>query len=449
MKTLLIVDDDKTNLINAKETLRGLYKVVAVTSGEQAISYLKKWTPDLIMLDINMPDMSGFELLSLIRENDLLASMPFIFLTADSDPETESRCLELGASDFISKPFVPTVMCSRIARILELEDLRKSLATKLDLKIKEVSDIKEKSNHDPLTGLFNRAYTKETIDEHLASSDYGALFMIDMDNFKSINDRYGHMAGDHALQLFAETMRENTGENDVLCRLGGDEFIIFIKHQTSKEKLSETASSIISDLVKKIADCNFDTNTSVSIGISQYPEDGADFDTLYTAADKALYYVKQNGKNSFHFFSEQHQDEEARNASDVDINYLRDIMKRSDLSVGSYLLEYGNFHHVYNFIHRFVERTNQDVQTLLFTLEPKDEKDISKLQMACEMFEESIFSSLRRVDVSTRYSSHQFIVLLIGTNTENGSMVAGRIIDNFRLAYPYEIDVSFDIVEMN
>ena len=142
MKHILIVDDNKTNLASARSVLNGIYKVTAVTSGAQALKFLEGNSCDLILLDINMPEMDGFEVMKKIRENSELAEIPIIFLTADNDAETESRCLEAGAVDFIAKPFVPAVMMSRISRILEMMDMRRQLADKLEQKIKEVSDIK-------------------------------------------------------------------------------------------------------------------------------------------------------------------------------------------------------------------------------------------------------------------------------------------------------------------
>lgn len=449
MKTILIVDDNKTNLVSAKSTLNDLYKIVAVTSGAQALKFAKNNYADLILTDINMPDMDGFELMSELRKIDDYKETPIIFLTADTDSETETKCLELGALDFITKPFVPAVMRSRIARTLELEELRKSLAIRLDQKIQEVSDMKKKSRQDPLTGLWNRVYTEDAINKMLESGTEGALFMIDMDNFKAINDHYGHMAGDHTLKIFADTLHKYTKEGDVLCRIGGDEFVVFLKDNTSKSSISNHAADIISNICYKLKECRFDTNSSVSIGIAQCPEDGTDFNSLYYAADKALYYVKQNGKNSYHFYSDQSMMESDRNAKNVDMEYLREIMKRSDAGKGSYLMDYDNFHHVYNFIRRIVERSNREVQTVLFTLTPKNpDCDPDEFNIASEMLEQAIYTLLRRVDVSTRYSSRQMIVILMDANTENGKMVAERIIDCFQKLYSGDITIEYNIVKM-
>ena len=445
MKNILVVDDDKMNLATARKVLSEDYKVIPVVRGEQALSYLKNGTCDIILLDINMPEMNGFQVLKKIREMEHCQNVPVIFLTADDDTETETRCFKEGAIDFITKPFVPAVMRSRIDRALELDELRRNLADKLEQKTREVTDMKSKSRQDALTGLWNRVYTEEKVNEMISQGTKGALMMIDMDNFKAINDNYGHIAGDQTLKMFADTLRTLSGKDDVLCRIGGDEFVVFIKDVTSKDLLSKRASDIISDLCVKLEQCKFETNSSVSIGIAQTPGDGMDFNKLYNSADKALYYVKQNGKNSFHFFSDKIQEENSRAGKIVDLNYLRDFMTRADSGNGAYLLDFDSFHHVYNFIYRFVQREGKDVQTLLFTVIEKDDKEleVTEMELVMELLEKAIYTSLRRSDVSTRYSSKQIIVILMDTNTENGDMVAGRILDCFHELYTGE-DVQID-----
>lgn len=454
MKNILVVDDDKLNLATARKVLSEDYKVIPVVRGEQALSYLKNGTCDIdiILLDINMPEMDGFQVFYKIREMEHCQNIPVIFLTADDDTETETRCFKEGAVDFITKPFVPAVMRSRIGRALELEELRRNLADKLEQKTREVTDMKSKSRQDALTGLWNRVYTEETVNEMISQGTKGALLMIDMDNFKAINDNYGHIAGDQTLKMFADTLRTLSGKDDVLCRIGGDEFVVFIKDVTSKNVLGSRAAEIISDLCIKLEKCNFETNSSVSIGIAQTPGDGMDFNKLYNSADKALYYVKQNGKNSYHFFSDKIQAENSRAGKIVDLNYLRDFMTRADTGNGAYLLDFDSFHHVYNFICRFVKRDGKDVQILLFTVAENDteELDVTEMELVMELLEKAIYTSLRRSDVSTRYSSKQIIVILMDTNTENGDMVAGRILDCFHELYSgrsVQIDYGIACVE--
>lgn len=447
MKTILVVDDDKLNLSAARKVLSGEYKVIPVVRGTQVLSYLENEECDMILLDISMPEMDGFELLRKIRTMENGKDIPVIFLTADNDTETETRCFKEGAIDFIVKPFVPTVMQSRIGRALELEELRRGLADKLEKKTREVSDIRSKSYQDVLTGLWNRAYTENAVNEMISQGKKGALFMLDMDNFKAVNDNYGHIAGDETLKVFAGTLKKFAGEGDILCRIGGDEFMIFVKGVTEKSELSSRAADIISDFQKKFAALSFEIECSVSIGIAQTPEDGLEFNKLYNSADKALYYVKQNGKNAYHFFSDKLQKEKSRAGKIVDLKYINSLMSRADDGQGAYFLDIDSFHHVYNFICRFVKRNEKDVQTVLFTVnEENQEIDVTEMELILETLEKAIYTSLRRSDVSTRYSSKQIVVILMDTDEVNGSMVADRILDCFYKMYSHqEVQIDYDI----
>ena len=452
MKTILVVDDNKLNLAAARKVLQDTYKVIPVIKGQQALTYLESDDCDIILLDINMPEMDGFEVLERIRKMDRCANIPVIFLTADNDAETEARCFRKGAVDFITKPFVPDVMLSRIGRVLEVEDLRRSLADKLAEKTREVFDIRTKSHQDALTGLWNRAYTEETVNTLLKGGAKGSLMMIDLDNFKTINDLYGHIEGDKTLKMFADILRDHSADEDIICRIGGDEFVVFMRGVISKDELRDRASDIISDVNRKIKEMGIETNTSISIGIARMPEDGKEFIELYSSADKALYYVKQNGKNAYHFFSDKLQVGDNAGRKTVDLRYLQDLMSRADSGKGAYLLNFQNFNHVYNFIRRFVERSKTDVQTVLFTVNENGNSQLeaSEAEYALEQLEQAIYTSLRRSDVSTRYSSKQLIVILMDAKDEDGDMVAERIIENFdKISNNDRVRIDYGIAHMN
>ncbi len=137
-KTILIVDDDRMNLVTAQQFLTDEYKVVGVNSGKQAFKFLEKYTPDLILLDIFMPEIGGFEVMKVIQSDPKLKKIPVIFLTADRKAETEAQCFAVGAYDFISKPFEPQVMRNRVRRTIELDGYRRNLQAQLDEKTREV-----------------------------------------------------------------------------------------------------------------------------------------------------------------------------------------------------------------------------------------------------------------------------------------------------------------------
>ena len=429
MKSILVVDDNKMNLAAARTVLGNEYRVIPVMKGTQALAYLEDGECDIILLDINMPEMDGFEVLKKIRWMEHCRNIPVIFLTADADAETETRCFKEGAVDFIAKPFVPEVMLSRIGRSLELEELRRNLAERLEQKTKEVSAMKSKYQRDALTGLWDRLYTEEKVNQMLEWGSNGALMMIDIDNFKSVNDSYGHITGDKMLKALADTLRDFSSEGDVLCRIGGDEFMVFMKDVTSSTEIRIRAAEIISELHNRTEALGINVATSISIGIAQSPDDGSDFTKLYNCADKALYYVKRNGKNSYHFFSGKLQDEKGREEETISIKDLQELMLRIDTNKGAYLLDVGSFRYVYNFIRRFADRSSKDVSTLLFTVEENENAQ------AMNLLEKTICTFLRRSDVITRYSSKQFIVVLMDINSDNSNVVAERIIDNFNKAY--------------
>lgn len=142
MKKILVIDDNKATLAMAKQALADEYAVIAVISGYQALKYLEKETPDLILLDLNMPDLDGKQTMIKIRNNEKWSDIPIIVLTMENNPQNEVECLEMGAVDFIAKPFVPQVMKSRIARTLELEGYRRTLQLDNEKKRMQLENMK-------------------------------------------------------------------------------------------------------------------------------------------------------------------------------------------------------------------------------------------------------------------------------------------------------------------
>ena len=140
-KIILIVDDDRMTLATAQRLLENDYKVIAVNSGKQAYKYLERHVPDLILLDINMPEISGFEVMKALQQDKKWCKIPVIFLTADRSSDTEVECFQMGACDFITKPFEPQIMLSRIKSTLELDGYRRDLQRRLDEKTKEMERI--------------------------------------------------------------------------------------------------------------------------------------------------------------------------------------------------------------------------------------------------------------------------------------------------------------------
>lgn len=442
-KHILIVDDVTTNLKLAAEVLQGHYKLSMAKSGAQAIQFLQKAKPDLILLDIRMPEMDGYQTLEIIKSNPNTANIPVVFLTVDDQRESEIKGLKMGAMDFILKPFEPGVMLSRIDKILQIEDLRKNLSIS--------------ARRDVLTGLWNRKHLEDEIERFLDENGQRAVFMImDIDNFKQVNDNYGHIMGDAVLVGIADILKDSVGPRDAAARIGGDEFAVFLKGDYSDSEIREYCEMIISQVVSEIGRVVGKQDVvTLSIGIATVPADAYDYMGLYAKADKALYHVKQNGKNDYHFFSQQEEIPEAletieKNA--VDMEKLEQVVAERNSAEGAYRVEYDGFKHIYHFVSRSIGRTGQTVQMALFTINYIKSMGVTPeiLNKAMKELERAIIVSLRQGDVTTQYSSFQYVVLLMSTSQENAERVAQRILNTWEEMNEYDgiqLDYSIKQVE--
>lgn len=432
MKHILIVDDVTTNLKLAAEVLQGHYKLSMAKSGEQAIQFLKKVKPDLILLDIRMPEMDGYQTLEIIKADPMTTNIPVVFLTVDDQRESEIKGLKMGAMDFILKPFEPGVMLSRIDKILQIEDLRKNLSIS--------------ARKDVLTGLWNRKQLEDEVERYLDENGQKAVFMImDIDNFKIVNDTYGHIMGDAVLESIGRILQNSVGPRDVASRIGGDEFAVFLKGDYSDVEIIEYCRMLIEQIESEMAEImENEKMVTVSIGIAQVPLDAYNFADLYAKADKALYHVKQNGKNDFHFFFQKEEKESEPlvqiENSTVDMERLEQFVAERNETEGAYRVEYEGFKHIYHFVSRGIGRTGQTVQMVLFTLNYIKSMGITPemLNKAMKELERAIIVSLRQGDVTTQYSSFQYVVLLMSASEDNAEKIAQRIYDTWEEINEYE-----------
>ncbi len=650
-KVILVVDDSISNLKNAEEVLKDKYTLALVKSGRMALDYLMSNTPDLILLDVIMPDMDGFETIMQIKANPKTEKIPVIFLTVDSNVETEKEGFRLGALDFIRKPFVPEIMIYRIEAIIELDSLRKKLEAQVNKKTRQLEiatlqviscvadiidnkniytkghsvrvagyaeeiakrmglsdsevyniyyisllhdvgklispfdglskfetelnaeereimfkhcsvgadllkeftifenisdgamyhherydgagnvsglkgedipltariisvanaydnmksfksyrkpltdeeakklfvkergkafdpqitdivvdmidsgyelksmvnnyesdmtqfgnailhrviseytdEIKIEAQKDALTGLWDRKYTESAVNEYLErDGGSGVMYMIDMDNFKQINDLFGHIKGDEVLVKFADVIRKNSNEDDILCRIGGDEFIVFSKGKPGAINPKAKADKIIQNIKNEILINGFDF--SASIGIALAPNDGNNFTELYNNSDKALYYVKQNGKGGSHFYSDVDEvlSSEGNQCTTVaDLEFIKNMFGDRE-NEGVLKVEYGNFKNIYHFIERCIARTQQNVELVLFTMSDSrgEMPDVLSLKKASDIFSKAVCENVRRGDVFTSFSSSQYVVILMNVNINFGEVVAERIKTKF------------------
>lgn len=186
-------------------------------------------------------------------------------------------------------------------KVLELEKMKRSLELQLQEMARKVEEQKQQiamAMRDPLTGLRNREGVADQINTLLKKETKGTFFIMDMDNFKCVNDTYGHVEGDRVLVRFSSALRKVIESEDIVARLGGDEFIVFSPRLHHKNLIEEKAAHIIRRIERELVTPGRLIKVTVSMGIALSPTDGATFEALYTNADKALYFVKNDGKNA-------------------------------------------------------------------------------------------------------------------------------------------------------
>ena len=212
---LLVVDDQPVHIQVMNQLFGGICKVFMATSGRRALELCHENPPDLVLLDIVMPDMDGFAVCARLKADPATQHIPVIFLTAEHDPQQETRGLELGAVDFITKPINPAIVQARV---------------RTQLNLKHQSDILRNLVYlDGLTGVYNRRYFDQQMALELARAQRGhtplSVIMLDIDFFKRYNDQYGHLAGDDCLRLLASGLKnELKRSTDLVARYGGEEF---------------------------------------------------------------------------------------------------------------------------------------------------------------------------------------------------------------------------------
>lgn len=317
-------------------------------------------------------------------------------------------------------------------------------------------ETKSELEKDSLTGFLNRRSFEEKIEKFLRKPmSYGTFFMMDMDNFKSVNDTYGHLAGDELILIFADIIKNCVREQDFVCRVGGDEFAIFFPYLDKEKVIRKRADEIMSCFAKERERLGY-SNCSVSIGImTKYAKsNNMDYDKLYKCADNALYYVKNNGKDDFHIYASAIMDGgmDSLEQEQLDVQQLIQRVAERKEYMGAYRVEYDSFSYIYRFIARNVERTKQPVQIALFTfpLKEKSEEEVMKIQNSLAMLEKAIAQSLRRGDVTSRISLTQQIVILMGANKENGMHVVDRMVQCYDgLAGEEGLKIEYDIKDVS
>lgn len=323
--TVLIIDDERFYTHLLEEILHQDYDTIIATDGHEALKVLNKHTVDLILLDIVMPDMDGYEVCRQIKTSELLRPIPIIFLTVKKATEDEVKGFNLGAVDFIIKPISPLIVKARVGIHINLSHANKILqqhALELEQKVTQrteelTQEISEKqkaydqlhylANYDPLTRLPNRNLFNERLQQsyQLAkrnNSSFSVLF-IDLDRFKQVNDKLGHHIGDLLLEQVGIRLSERLRGVDTIARLGGDEFIVTVTEVQNKQDATIVAEKILAELSRPFKVKDLTIQIGSSIGITTYPDDDKDLGSMLRNADLAMYDAKHSGKNTFRFYS--------------------------------------------------------------------------------------------------------------------------------------------------
>ncbi len=644
-QTILLIDDDALTLRIARKMFEGMYRMDAVQSGEEALTYLNGHMPDLILLDLHMPGMDGHRVMQILKEKEGIREIPVIFLTADDEVESEVQGFREGAMDFIKKPFVKEVAMQRIQRMLELDHLRKHLQSEVEDQTKKIEmmslqtvralanaiDAKDsytighservseyaaliaaemgwnetdvdnlrfkallhdvgkigvpdsilnkptrlsdmeydvikthpsigadilstvtvipgadqvaKYHHERYDGKgypdglagesiplearivgiadaydamsSDRCYrkklsreemrqqfvqgrgtqfdpemldaflhmfdenrlklTKENLAKDENNAEYvnasakivervvqtlnmqknadnidfitgmdlrnsgerkiaaamaegeGCLAFFDVDNLKKVNDTMGHKFGDRVLRRMGEILL-GSGENAVSCRLGGDEFLYFMKN-VNREQAEKQIRQIMEEFRQEREDDAVMRQVSLSAGLCMCtPQDT--FADVYVKTDKALYHVKQNGKADYCLYHSKKLDGDN---TDVDLSLLVRNLKSSGSYDGAMDMEYREFAKLFEYAENMQKRYQRGFCLVMTTLRipEKDDYYLERMEEAMRHMEQAIRQTVRTVDVFTRYSSVQFLILLTEVGEENVKTVVDRIFANF------------------
>jgi len=288
--TLLIVDDENANLKVLTHILGSEYTILTATSGASAIEKAKEFLPDLILLDILMPDMDGYTTLCEIKMSEDIQKIPVIFITGLASDEDEEKGLSLDAADYITKPFSATIVKLRVRNQVQI--------------VNQMRTIECLSMIDQLTNLPNRRSFDERLNmewkQAIRERTPISLLIADMDNFKFLNDTYGHQQGDIVLRKVAELLpRSFKRPGDFAARWGGEEFVVLLPN-TPLDGAVELAEKIRADIEKmsiKAADGS-EIKLTLCVGVnSLIPGNGTSIDVFFANADKALYMAKDSGRN--------------------------------------------------------------------------------------------------------------------------------------------------------
>lgn len=294
---ILLVDDCEDSLSVIADSLHalGYTDVTTVSMPVQVRDLHATHHYDLILLDMQMPEMNGLEVMEALRDVEKTDYLPV--LTVSGDSSYKIAALKAGARDFIAKPYDLTELLQRIHNFLEVRLLYTSASEQSRLH-------EELALHDPLTNLPNRRLLLDRLQKSIQHAHRDrqmvALFFLDLDGFKQVNDMHGHPFGDLLLKRVSQRLQNITRRHDTVARLGGDEFIILLSDISRPDDAMRLAHNVLDTLANPHRINGIAVQVNASIGIAIYPAHGNNAELLIAHADKSLYEAKRAGKNQFH-----------------------------------------------------------------------------------------------------------------------------------------------------
>jgi len=301
---ILMVEDSRVSLeVYAQRLERRGYHVATAISAEEARVELESGVPDLILLDVFMPKVSGFDFVRELRADHKTSRVPIILISALSDTQHIVEGLELGANDYVTKPIVMPILTARMEALLRSSELVRRLEVQTEL-------LSKLAAFDDLTGVYNRRSMFHHLEAELSRCRrYGrslGILMVDIDHFKRVNDEHGHLVGDQALRWVATTLQNELRSMDFLCRYGGEEFCAILP-ETNRPGVARAGERLRSAIERTLfAHDGVQISLSISVGgASWVAEEAAEFPDLLARADAALLEAKRGGRNQVRISTEE------------------------------------------------------------------------------------------------------------------------------------------------
>ncbi len=364
---VLVVDDSKVICTAIREILEiGGLLVTEACNGQEAINLVSNKAPDLVLLDVVMPDIDGITVLKELRKSYSKLQLPIVLVTSRDASREIVQALDYGANDYVTKPIDFDVLWARISnqlmqkqaaeflrraqiglekeiknRTAELKITNLRLEKEIEIRMIAEDRLQKQASYDELTGLPNRSLAADRLQQTLVKAKRHDLnpcvAFLDLDNFKYINDTFGHAAGDDLLREAAKRLTECARGSDTVARLGGDEFLLILDDDDSdKGSQNESGARHVAERILKSFSIPFviegqELNITTSLGFAVYPRDGEDSNKLMRHADAAMYRSKHDGKNTYCFYSPE-MTVKAKMRMDVE-NELRHALDRNEFSM--------------------------------------------------------------------------------------------------------------------